>query len=311
MKQFVVSIIIIILGSFIADRAVGELMWWVNQHTQEHACYKINKMVNDVEAEILLMGTSRCHQHYVPSIIKDTTGMSVYNGGINASDNIYAHYILLNLIFDRYKPDVICLEVSTNDFCTQEEPFNSIGFFSPYFGRNEDSDSIFRLAGVYWPYKLLHAYRYNAKATSSLAGLFFSPDHTPDDGYVPQPQPVHPVSVAPPHFECPINVDSNKLRYLQKFIDICKDNDILLVFTISPEYSYVKKDHYSLLKDIAMKNNIQILDYHTKGLFISNPELFHDGAHLWDKGASLYSSIFASDLKHIIDNSGQLTDDHQ
>ena len=300
MKRIIISIIIIVSGVFIIDLFLGELMWWVNQNTKEHACYKIKKMAFDVNADVLLLGTSRCHQHYVPSIINDSIGMTVYNGGINASDNIYAHYIMLNLVLERYRPKVICLDISTNDYRVQEEPYNSIGFFSPYFGRNEQCDSIFRLAGVYWQYKILHTYRYNAKATSSIAGLLASPEHTPEDGYVPQPKPSNPINVAPPTFERPTNIDNIKLEYIKKFISRCHDNHIKLIFAISPEYSIVNEEYYSLIKEIANNNNIPLLDYHTKGLFLHNPELFHDGAHLWDEGARQYSSLFSSDLKRIL-----------
>ena len=99
MRKLFINISIIIIGILFIDQIVGKIMWWVNQHTQEHACSKIRHMVNEVDMPILLMGTSRCNQHYVPSIIRDSVGARVYNGGINASDNIYAHYILLNLIF--------------------------------------------------------------------------------------------------------------------------------------------------------------------------------------------------------------------
>lgn len=300
MKKLSISIIIILIGIFVLDRVGGNIMWWVNQHTNENAGLKIRKMVNEVNADILLMGTSRCNRHYVPSIISDSVGLSVYNGGIDASDNIYSHYTLLNLILPRYSPKVICLEVSVNDFTKQPNPFSTVSFFAPYFGHNEQSDTIFHLAELYWQYRLSYLYRFNAKATSNIVGLFATPQNVGEDGYVPHPRPSHPINHPPYNAEAIGQIDYQKISFLQKFIHICSEKGILLVFSISPLYSKVTSTYYTILKNIAKENNIPILDYHTKQIFLDRPDYFEDGVHLWDMGACIYSSMFAHDLKEII-----------
>ena len=302
MKKLFLSIIIIISGIFIVDRIGAKAMWWVNQHTNENAGLKIRTMINDVNADVLLMGTSRCNRHYVPSIISDSIRMSVYNGGIDASDNIYAHYTLLNLILQRYKPKVICLEVSTNDFTNPQDPFSTVSFFAPYFGNNEQSDSIFHLAGLYWQYELFHLYRFNAKATSNIAGLLIAPQDVGKDGYVPSQAPAHFIQGTPTNAEEVGATDNQKVRFIQCFIDICKREHIKLIFTISPAYTTISSNHYSIIYDIAKRNGIPILDYHTKGIYHNHPEYFEDRVHLWHKGAILFSRIFASDLKMIRTN---------
>lgn len=300
MKKLIYSFVIILAGLFIIDRIVGTAMWWTNQHTNENASVKIRHMVNDVNADVLLMGTSRCNRHYVPSIISDSIGMSVYNGGIDASDNIFAHYTLLNLLLKRYTPKVICLEVSTNDFIKSKDSFSSVSFFAPYFGQNEQSDSIFRLANLYWQYQILHMYRYNAKATSNIAGLFTTPQEVGIDGYVPTPQPTHSINRIPKREKSPTEIDCQKIEILQRFINTCKQEDILTIFTISPSFSIISESYYDVIKEIAIKNNVTVLDYHTQGIFLNHPDYYKDIVHLWHKGACIYSSMFASDLKKII-----------
>ena len=300
MKKLLYSIIIISAGLFVVDRIVGEIMWWINQHTNENASVKIRHMVNDVNADVLLMGTSRCNRHYVPSVISDSIGMSVYNGGIDASDNIFAHYTLLNLILKRYTPKVICLEVSTNDFIKSTDSFSSVSFFAPYFGQNEQSDSIFHLANLYWQYQILHMYRFNAKATSNIAGLFSTPQEVGKDGYVPTPQPTQSINKIPKRKNSPTEIDSLKLKILQRFINICKQNGILTIFTISPSFSIIPNSYYDVIKKIAHKNNITVLDYHSPGVFLNHPDYYKDIVHLWHKGAYIYSSMFASELKKIL-----------
>ena len=191
MKKLAISILFILVGLFIIDRAGGMAMWWVNQHTKDVTGPKMRYLIDDFHEDVLLMGTSRCNSHYVPSIIGDTLGMSVYNGGIDGSKNIFSHYIMLCHILAKHTPKVICLEVQPNDFVRERDPFTCITFFAPYFGKNAQADSVFRLAGKYWPYRLSHLYRFNAKATSNIAGLVVTRLDSGNNGYVPYTPPAH------------------------------------------------------------------------------------------------------------------------
>lgn len=299
MKKLIFSIVFILVGLFIVDRLGGLAMWWVNQNTQDVSGPKIKYLVNDVDEDVVMMGTSRCNAHYVPSIIADTLGMSAYNGGIDASENIFAHYIMLNHIISHHTPKVICLELMANDYALQPDPYKTISFFAPYFGRNERADSVYRLAGKYWDYKVSHLYRYNAKATSNIVGLFVTKGARGEHGYLPIADPKrYPAALETS--QTSTIVDSTKIEYVQRFIDMCREKDIQLVFMVSPLYSKVTPDSYDVLKAIAMRNDVPFLDYHTKGMFLDHPEYFKDKLHLWDKGARLYSSQFAHDLKEVL-----------
>ena len=301
MKKLLYSLLFILLGVFVVDRLGGMAMWWINQHTKDMSAPQIKYLVNDVKEEVIMMGTSRCELHYVPSIISDSIGMSVYNGGIDASDNIYAHYIMLNHILSHHIPQVICLEVMKNDYELQDNPFLTTSFFAPYFGRNEQADSVFRQAGLYWKYKVSHLYRFNAKSVSNIAGLVVNRNPNGDNGYYPKAKPpFFPSKIEP--LETPVSVDNNKLYYLKRFIDICKENGIKLFFVVSPCYTYPSSDLYDVIKEVAHQNDIVFINYHSQGLFLDHPELFMDSFHLWDEGARKYSSMFASELKRYLNH---------
>lgn len=298
MKRTAISLTFIILIVFSIDRIGSTAMWWVNQHTRDISGPKIKYLVNDVHEDVILMGTSRCNLHYVPSIIEDSIGMSVYNGGIDASGNIFAHYIMLCHILAHHTPKVICLDVMTSDFAKEKDPFRTISFFAPYFGQNEMADSVFRDAGRYWPYHISHLYRYNAKAASNLAGLVVNKQAHGENGYLPHAQPQHePELLTDKEWT---EIDSMKVQYIHRFITECQQRSIKLVFMVSPAYTISSQRKYSVLKQIAKENCIPMLDYHTAGLYLNHPDYFKDNTHLWDKGARLYSSVFASDMKRIL-----------
>lgn len=299
MKNLFKSLLFIAVALFFVDRIGGQIMWWVNQHTQNISGPKLKCLADEVDTDIVLLGTSRCNFHYVPSILADSTSMSIYNGGINGSDCIYAHYLALNLILSHHTPKVICLELMTRDYGFFDNAFETTSFFAPYIGRNEQADSIFREAGNYWSYRLCHLYRYNAKAVSDLGGLLKKQQENSDRGYIPLPQPpFHPEELEEEH--TPEKTDPLKLRYLRKFITLCREHHITLVFMVSPAYTIADTDLYAPLKQVAEEYEVPFFDYHTKGLFTDHPEYFKDTGHLWDKGARLYSSIFAHDLKNVI-----------
>ena len=301
MKKFLRSLLFVALSLFAVDRAGGYMMGIIISHTHDVFGPKLRYLRDDIHEDVVLLGASRAHHHYVPSILSDSLGMSVYNVGIGGSDNIFSHYIVLQHILNRYKPKVLCLEVMVTDYCQQDDPFNTISFVAPLFGRNEAADSIFRLAGKYWPYEVSHLYRYNAKASSYIIGLALNRQKGNDNGYIPLPEPrSYPAALS--EEANIIGVDSLKLEYVQRFINLCKQNGTALVFTVSPKYTSIDLHHYDILKDIAQKNDIPFLDYHTAGLYLDHPEYFKDEIHLWDKGARFYSSLFASDLKAVLDN---------
>ena len=304
MKRLIYSILFIVILLFAFDRIGGAVMWWVNQHSNDVSAPKIRYLVNTCDQELITMGTSRSNLHYVPSIICDTIVISVYNGGIDGSDNIYAHYIMLNHILSHHIPRIICLEVMWSDFLYQEKgSFNTLSFFAPYIGLNARADSVFREAGTYWRYKISHLYRYNAKAVSNTAGLLVNRQSGGDNGYIPLPPPPHfPDTLKNSDFV--FSCDSNKVKYIRKFISLCREHNILLVFTVSPVYLIASPNEYGVLKQIADENGIPFFDYHSAGLFFDHPEYFKDNVHLWDKGARLFTSVFAHDLKMYLDSVG-------
>jgi hypothetical protein len=299
MKKFVGYLFCIICLWFVFDRIGGTAMWWLNQRSLDSTSPKIREIVESVDADVVIMGTSRCNCHYVPSILQDTLGMTTYNAGIDGSDNIFAQYMALCYLLQRHKPKVLCLEVQNSFIEEEESAFRTTGFFAPYFGLNEKADHVFRLSGDYWLYQISHLYRFNTKVLANLTGQVKSHWYQNESGYLPKERPV--VFPSPAHWgEEEVIVNETKVQYLKMFVDECRTNGIALCFVISPAYGIAEPSYYAQLHAFADSLNIPLLDYHTSGLFIDHQEYFKDCFHLWDEGARLYSSIFASDLKRIL-----------
>lgn len=295
-KKTLISIAFILAVFFALDRLGGKGMAWVYEHTNDVVAPKFRQMAGEVDQDILLLGTSRCNRHYVPSIITDSLGLTAYNAGIDATNNIYAHYMALNLVLSYHTPRVVCLEVSQDDYAEEKNAAETTSFFAPYIGRSLQIDSLFKQLGSYWPYRISHLYRYNAKAISNLNGLMAAESPVRTDGFTPHAATdVHPHD--PKHEVTPAAVSPAKLHMMEVFINECRSRGIALVMTISPTFTRVDSDFYTPLKQLAAKHDIPLLDYHTPGLFLDCPDLFFDEVHLNVHGAEAYTALFAADLK--------------
>ncbi len=301
MKKVFLSLLVVLVGLFAIDRIGGMAMHWVNRHTQDILAPKFRYISEQVCEDVVMIGASRCHHHYVPSIIADSIGMSVYNCGIRGSENIYSHYMSLCLILKRHRPKVVCLELMNLDVMHQAAPFTKLAYYAPYFGYSDSADSLFMLGGSYWKYKLSHLYRYNAKAVSNIAGLFVNRQENEEHGYVPAAK--NNVRLGKLNYvDAALRPDPQKMLYLKRFTDLCRREGCKIVFTISPFYCRVSSALYTPMREFAKKENIPFLDYHTPGLFLDHPEYFRDPNHLNDRGARAYSAIFAADLKKVLVN---------
>ena len=299
MKRLLHTILLPAVLLFATDRLGGMLMRPAVSRSQDVLCPKLQYIQDSIREDIVLMGTSRCHHHYLPSIIADTLGASVYNAGVGGSGGIFSHYIMLCHILRRCTPGVICLDVAPTDHTVEASPLRAVNLFAPLFGKDDKADSVFRLAGTYIPYTLSHLYRYNARASSTLWGLLLNRQREADRGYMPLPQPkAFPTALR--HEDTDSTVDTLKMKYLYRFIARCRQRNIELIFVASPKYTRVDSSYYAVLKAIAREHDIPFMDYHTRGLYLDRPELFKDVNHLWHEGAQPFSAVFAHDLKALL-----------
>ena len=300
-KKLLYSILFVISILFGIDRIGAEILWSINQHANSQSNIKIRDVVYRTNADVVLMGTSRTGCNYVSSIIADSINLSVYNAGIDASECIFSHYYLLNHLLKRYKPKMICLELWSMDYTNNMNPYNGLRMFGPYFGIERKSDSLFYYSDDWWPYTISHLSRYNSVIASDIYSLF-SKKQISADGYLPLPTPEDlldkPISQIRSN-----DINSLKLITLQKFIDVCKESNIELLFTISPIYAYIEKGEYYPLYKIAKENSIMLFDYHSKELFLDEPTCFYDVVHLCNEGAEKFTQIFAHDLKEYLNSS--------
>lgn len=303
LRKLLDTLLLLFFLSVLVDRGGGYVMRIIHEHSDDVTAPKLRSIASTVDAEVIIMGTSRANCHYIPRIMEPRIGKSVYNAGIDGSKNIYAHYFALCLLLGHHIPDVICLELMSADYRPQQDSFSGLSFFAPYIGYSDDADSLFRVAGKYSLYRLSHLYRFNSKSVSNIAGSIKR--KTQDEkGFIPSPDGMIHDRLICSDEDNPkdgkFEIDSLKLEYLSKFADRCAEKGVKLIFTMSPAYTVADTALYTPIKKLAAEKSIPVMDYHTAGLFHDHPEYFHDLRHLNIPGAKAYSQVFAEDLRKII-----------
>lgn len=306
LKTFLVKLLVFVILLFASDRLAGGALRTLYSQAGdkfERENYMRDKMI----ADVIIMGSSKAAHNYMPSIISDSLNMTVYNCGQRGNGIIYS-YGRLATIYERYTPKIIIYDVIKSYDIEVNDNSRYLDFLKPDYGNNTTVDSIFYAIDKNSKYKmLLNCYQYNSTICDLLINsVLKNRARFQKDGYFPfkgaksdfVPSNNYEETVSNEIIE----IDSMKISYLEK---LAKDkrNNCFLVFTISPSYKYVNPRDYSIVRDICNHYSIPILDYVNDTRFLGQYDLFFDGSHLNEKGAKIYSSIVASDVKKIMKGS--------
>lgn len=103
-------------------------------------------------------------------------------------------------------------------------------------------------------------------------------------------------------------IKEESLNYFDKIIKLCKNNDIRVIFVVTPvtermilEYSNLD-DIFSQYIDLAKEYNCEYYDFnldkHRKKLY-SEESSFYDNTHMSDSGAEIFSNRLAEIIKYV------------
>jgi hypothetical protein len=204
----------------------------------------------------------------------------------------------LRNVLSRYTPQLVVYDfLPTFDALASGDNSKYLNWQRPFYGRNAAADSVFGDISDVEPIKMkIYSYRYNSKLPQLLFGYLAAaePDNNgfrPEDGVIPDDFPEPPVN----HFAS----DPIKLKYLDKFVVSCREAGVPLVFVVSPYYFKSTADTFADLFAVAEKYNVPVLYHYDDARFIAQSRYFYDSAHLNSTGANFFTSIIASELRHL------------
>jgi hypothetical protein len=277
-----------------------------------------------------IMGSSQSQHGYIPSIIEDEIGQSVYNAGEDGTDILYK-YAVLHLILKTHKPKLIIWEVSYTDYSYYG---GSIKLLLPYYENKKVREMLNTIDPMLKIAMFSKIYPYNQKIATILTSYFGKTKNlnaTNDKGYSPIYGFLEPTKV--PYLKASLrqrmahNARLNKnnpdkdiiaQQYFHKFISDCKNRGIVLIaFEAPPNPVADSTVTQSLSPQIIQElrdNDVKLHRIlHTDYPQLNHLENYRDFSHLNHSGATVYSQIVAKILKKELEslNSNSYQSDYQ
>lgn len=296
MKKFIIRIILFLLLVGVMDFAYGKVIEEMRAACHGGAVQKEIYAADSVTADVLIFGSSRGRERYVPDIIEDSLGMSCFNCGYNGMGGIY-HYGMISMILERYTPKLVIYDIlPVLDIGTRDDNVIFLNQLRPFYGRNTTIDSIFSDYDSTEPIKMIaQTYRYHSKFLETLACCRDS--EIAKSGYTINTNTMKqhvPVEIAT-HYD----VDSLKFKYLEKFIKEVSSKTELIVCA-SPRYGYTHTgDDFDSVIKVCKKYNVPFINHYTDKSYINDISLFQDATHLNYKGATKWTSELCSIIKNL------------
>lgn len=262
-----------------------------------------NYMRYNMDADIIVMGSSHATHHYVPAILQDSLRMTAYNCGQRGNGIIYV-YGRLATIYQRYTPKLVVVDLIETMDLIAEDNTRYLDFLKVDYGTNAAVDSLFWAIDGSSRYKmLLNCCRYNSTICDLLINTVIKGrGRFQKDGYAPlygsqlDKYKHEGNETTKKRKEKLIVYDPLKLRCLER-IAYEKPKGSKMVFVVSPTYGQTTTaEAFEVVYDICRKNDIPFLNYMNDPRFLGRDDLFYDRGHMNDNGAREFSSIVASDI---------------
>lgn len=259
----------------------------------------LDRLIKQVDSDILLIGNSIILNSVDPQIIEDSLSLSCYNGGI-VGQGIEFSETIIDCILQRYTPSKIIIGLRP------EEMGKSVGegvydILRPYYKLGYKSiDEHFEKASDF-ERVLLHSnlYRYNTIWARIILYLLFDKTTYSLNGYMP-----HDIPSALPDIKkiaCCEQPSDKKIECLERIITKCKNKGITLYVCFPPTFLAFPQDPVPCVKrvnDVCIRNNVPCFIHYNDIDFLNNPGLFFDNIHVNNEGASLFTKKIVKNLKN-------------
>lgn len=295
MKKFILRILMFAVMITTIDFCFGYAMDYMHDHSKGGGMAKRLYMARESVDEIILFGSSRMNHHYNPIILEDSLGLSCFNAGQDGN-GIIMSYGFLEMMLKRYNPRLIVYDISEFDFAVGDN-MKYISLLKPYYSEPSVKDIITDISPMDKYKMMCSMYKYNSLVVRVL-GSYISSSSEYQKGYLPLLGTMD-YEVDDP-VECAPMVDSVKIKYLRKFVELCKAKNVELVFSLSPRYKAKDSSYYKEVKDMILKMNVPFLDNYSNPDFCNNIDLFQDQIHMNSKGADEFTRYLIPYLREYI-----------
>lgn len=299
MKKFVRNILVFFAVVAVIDVAFGFTCRYLNNHAKGGDTKLYYYIANECEADILIFGSSRAFHHYDPRIIEDSLGLSCYNCGIDGNGVVFLYSRLL-MITERYVPKVIVYDIC-GDFDVYDGDNTKYLKCQKRFYNKPGISDVFELVSPNEKYKMLsQLYRYNGDFIQMLMDNIHPLREFNEGGYRPINQTMAYEPKISDNLEQAILWDQVKYKCMIRFISHCKEKGIKLIFSFSPAYGGNDCSCENLITELSEEYGIPVINNYKDSEFVYNKGFFYDPMHMNEKGVTMFTKKFVSELEEYI-----------
>ena len=273
-----------------------------------------NRMIRgEINAQIVINGSSRALSGFDPRIIQATTGLTGYNIGRNGSQTDMQVAVLKAYLEHNRKPEIVIQTLDSFSFVTTREVYDPAQYV-PYLNDSALWNQLRQINPSIWKSRYLPLYGYVVDdmkmswvlGLRQLIGLPQREDYIL--GFNPRrlewTDEFESFKAANPNgVDWPVEAEGR--QSLEELARTCRANGIKLIFVYAPEYSEMqrltrnRKEIFADFKQISDEYGTPLWDY-SDWRYAGATEYFQNSQHLNESGAEVFSADLAKRLQRFI-----------
>lgn len=251
----------------------------------------------EVHSDVVIIGASEAQHSYIPSVLEEKLGLSVYNCGKDGC-RFYYQNAMINGILDRYTPKMLIWSISPDELSTpSEQDKGKLSELNPFYKSNKYCKEVLKTKSDFELLKLKsNCYLYNSKLFQYLYCCYY-PDYQYEKGYAPLYGNQKGLEIKTKTWND--NYDETIDNVFSNTLQRCVQNNVQIVLVYTPrletgDYSVLESQQH--LRSTINNVGVLLIDdlYHNDSLML--PEYFKDNAHLNHEGAALFTGMLAEKI---------------
>jgi len=296
MKRFIKNVTLFFALIAVADVLCGFILGFFAQNAKGGFTRRDTYICDSMKTDILLMGSSRCVNHYNPQIITDSLGMSCYNSG-QMGNGIIQNYGRLKMIEERKKPKIVVYDIAPDfDLFLGEDNHRYLTWLKQHYERSGIAD-IFESVDSKEKYKMVsQMYRYNSRIIELMTDYLHPIADARIDGFNPLKGELNRTKIKDiGKNEKKLFVDSVKLDYINKLIDELEG--VKLYFVVSPKWYGMDSVQFQPIMNICQERDIPFIDFANNPKYVRQDIYFKNGSHMNSRGADEFTKDLIGYIK--------------
>ncbi len=297
--------VFVLIGSVIffvlLDFCGGQIIGYFYNHAKSGYIAKDNYVSRMAKEDIIVFGSSRAFHHYIPQVIADETGLSVFNAGRQGQGIIYAYGKYLSMR-KHHIPKVVLLDFFYEyDLLQKGNNSDYLQLLKPYAQESEELSTYFREVDKMMSVKMKsQLYVYNSRVFNVVKDYLQKENQASsifkDRGFEAKYGSHVVGEKVPLILETPI--DSLKIQVLHQFAQTVSQDGGRFILVFSPIYHDLSRFSYNkIINELAVKyefwNEAENSEFTAQDFF--------DEGHLNMSGAVKFSKQVASRLNELME----------